>query len=304
MSKDWPSIIDGLRALIAKVGPMWPDSTKLAGFASNGPYSCANCEYLNQTGNRCNQEVMMADPEVQHDEKGLAIITDAPHQCCEFVEPLKKLTQIEPQGDKLLALFVRHGQTEANKEKLFRGPMNFPLDSVGRQQGLDVRRFLAGYLGDKPLGASYRSSKNRTGEMADITIGPGKTKVIKNFDALNVGNYAGQHKTPENMKAIMHYQKNPDEKIPGGERINDFRARTNPEIKMVISEGEKTGRPTISFVHSSTIHQVSHLLHGDHNLVKVTPGGVVGVFKRPSGSLYAKALLHESSNQADKHMMS
>jgi hypothetical protein len=40
-------------------------------------------------GNRCNQKVMMADPEVSHDAKGLAIITNAERQCCEFVEPKK-----------------------------------------------------------------------------------------------------------------------------------------------------------------------------------------------------------------------
>src|ERR1700686_3688764 len=112
MAKNWPLIISRLKALIADVGPVLPESTKLAGFASDGPYHCANCEYLNKDKNRCKQEVMMADPEVQHDEKGLAIITDAERQCCEFVEPIK-LTQIE-QAPKLVAIFVRHGQTEAN----------------------------------------------------------------------------------------------------------------------------------------------------------------------------------------------
>ena len=93
MAKDWPSIITGLKELIVKVGPIWPKSTKLAGFASDGPYHCANCEYLNKDRNRCKQEVMMADPEVKHDETGLAIITDPERQCCEFVEPTK-LVQI------------------------------------------------------------------------------------------------------------------------------------------------------------------------------------------------------------------
>jgi len=31
----------------------------------------------------------MADPEVSHDVKGLAIISNAERQCCEFVEPKK-----------------------------------------------------------------------------------------------------------------------------------------------------------------------------------------------------------------------
>lgn len=294
MAKNWPTIIRGLNDLISKVGPIWPKSTKLAGFASDGPYNCANCEYINKDKNRCRQEVMMADPEVQHDERGLAIITDAVHQCCEFVEPENKLTQINP-APKLVALFVRHGQTEFNKEKRFRGQMEIPLDNVGRQQALDVRGFLANHLGGQQLGAAFRSSKDRTRETADITLGPGKAKVVKNFDALNVGKFSGQKKTDKNMEEIIHYQKYPDEKIPGGERINDFRERTNPEIKMAIAEGEKTGRPSIVFAHSSTIHQVSHLFHQDHNAIKVRPGGVVGVYKRPSGSYYAAALLNEST---------
>jgi len=93
MAKDWSKIISGLKKLLEDVGPIWPKSTRLAGFASDGPYHCANCEYLNEGRNRCKQEVMMADPEVEHDEKGLAIITDPEHQCCEFVEP-QKLVQI------------------------------------------------------------------------------------------------------------------------------------------------------------------------------------------------------------------
>ncbi len=90
---DWKKAIAGLKSLIADVGPLWPKSTKLAGFASNGPYHCANCEYLVKDGTRCKQEVMMADSEVEHDKEGLAIITDPEHQCCEFVEP-NKLVQI------------------------------------------------------------------------------------------------------------------------------------------------------------------------------------------------------------------
>lgn len=93
MAKNWPQIIDGLRKLLDKVGEIWPKSTKLAGFASDGPYHCANCEYLTASRDRCNQAVMMADPEVEHDEKGLAIISDPERQCCEFVEP-EKLVQI------------------------------------------------------------------------------------------------------------------------------------------------------------------------------------------------------------------
>jgi hypothetical protein len=110
MAKNWPNIISRLKTLVAEVGEIWPKSTKLAGFASSGPYHCANCEYL-VGGNRCKQEVMMADSEVEHDTKGLAVITDAEHQCCEFVEPLKKLTHIGSE-------YTRARETRRQKEGL------------------------------------------------------------------------------------------------------------------------------------------------------------------------------------------
>ena len=96
----WLKKISLLKKLLDETGPLWPDSTRLAGFANDGPYSCSNCEYLkgrkegsiylDENGNgRCNHSVMIMDTEVQHDEKGLAIIPTPEKSCCEFVETPK-----------------------------------------------------------------------------------------------------------------------------------------------------------------------------------------------------------------------
>lgn len=106
MAHNWPKIITGLKKLLAEVGPIWPKSTKLAGYSEKGPYHCENCEYLKglKDGNvfvdesgkgRCIQEVMKADPEVKKDNDGLPIV-NIPKGCCEFVEPL---VQIENEFD-------------------------------------------------------------------------------------------------------------------------------------------------------------------------------------------------------------
>jgi len=105
VKSSWLKKISGLKTLIAKVGPLWPKSTELSGYAEKGPYHCGNCEYLkglkqNNTfldGNgkgRCNQSVVVADPEVKKDELGRPIV-DLEHGCCEFVEPIETLVQIE-----------------------------------------------------------------------------------------------------------------------------------------------------------------------------------------------------------------
>jgi len=96
----WLKKIGLLKKLLKETGPLWPDSTKLAGYGEKGPYSCAECEYLKglKAGNifkdadgrgRCIQSVMIADSEVKKDGKGLPII-NIELGCCEFVEPLEK----------------------------------------------------------------------------------------------------------------------------------------------------------------------------------------------------------------------
>jgi len=88
--KSWLKKIAALKRLLREVGPLWPNSTKLSGFGNKGPYHCANCEYFKggDTG-VCHQAVVIADPEVKKNDKGLPIIDDPQHQCCEFVEPPK-----------------------------------------------------------------------------------------------------------------------------------------------------------------------------------------------------------------------
>jgi len=95
--KSWLKKIAALKRLLREVGPLWPKSTKLAGFASSGPYFCGMCEYYKgSTTGVCVQEVMVADPETKKGETGYPVIDDPDHQCCEFVEPKKEaLTQIK-----------------------------------------------------------------------------------------------------------------------------------------------------------------------------------------------------------------
>jgi hypothetical protein len=95
--KSWLKKIGLLKKLLAETGPLWPDSTKLAGYAESGPYHCGDCEYLkgktkgeifkDENGKgRCNQSVMIADIETLKDKDGLPIV-NIEKGCCEFVEP-------------------------------------------------------------------------------------------------------------------------------------------------------------------------------------------------------------------------
>ncbi len=84
MGMGWPKKIEGLQGLIRSVGKLWPNSTRLSGYAEYGPYHCGMCKYFD--GSRyCNQPVVLADHQV-HKDDGKAVV-DPKYGCCEFVEP-------------------------------------------------------------------------------------------------------------------------------------------------------------------------------------------------------------------------
>ena len=98
MAVSWQKKIECLKRLIAAVGPLWPKSTKLAGYAERGPYHCEDCSFLRRgsdgkifkddKGGRCHHPVVIADTEVKKDGSGVPIV-NIRHGCCEFVDQEK-----------------------------------------------------------------------------------------------------------------------------------------------------------------------------------------------------------------------
>jgi broad specificity phosphatase PhoE len=199
---------------------------------------------------------------------------------------------------KLVAIFVRHGETEANADHLFRGPLDYPLDEKGIEQAKKVREFLK----NRRFMEAYRSAKIRTKQTADEVL-PADVPVLvtKNLNAWNVGDLAGKPKTDKNLAFVKKYQTKPAEVIPGGESLLQFRKRVDPMIHRIIRRGEQSGVPTIAFVHSSIVHELSQMFYSDHQKVKVQPGGIIGVFKTPTG-YKLKALYGESESPDDQNI--
>jgi len=198
----------------------------------------------------------------------------------------------------VVAYFVRHGETGLNKEKAFRGPLDVELNEDGHKQAEELRDF----FDDSSFSSAFTSDKKRTKATAKTVLGNRKIRLkkVKQLDSYNVGDLAGQPKNEANMALVKYYQEHPDEVIPGGESLNQFRKDADPKIMMVIKRGAAASEPAIAFVHSSIIHEISNLLHGDHQAVKVQPGGVVAVLKMPNGKYKAVAILKESKPHEDK----
>ena len=199
---------------------------------------------------------------------------------------------------RLVAYFARHGETSLNKENRFRGRLDVDLSAEGMAQAAGIGKHLA----NVQFSQVFVSPKKRARHTAAIALRGRKldTQILPDLDSYDIGDLAGEPKNAENLETLKYYQQHPNEPCPGGESLIQFRKDVQPLIAMAIRKGDEAGAPTLTFAHSSTIHEVSNMLHRDHQAVKIRPGGIVAVFKTNAGGYIARPILKESKPHQDR----
>ncbi len=190
-----------------------------------------------------------------------------------------------------VAFFVRHGNTNSNSEGKFRGAANIPLDAKGKQQAKE----LGNYFKNIPISKVFSSPKNRAKDTAEAIARPKKLNVtvLNGLKAIDVGYLSGEKKS-DHAGIMDYFQKFPQEPIPMGDSIQSFRDRSQPDIQQILDYGMQNNVPPVAAVHSSIIHEVNHMLTGDHQQTLIEPGGAIAVYHHPDFGFKIKAVLHHS----------
>jgi len=192
---------------------------------------------------------------------------------------------------KVAAYFVRHGTTELNESNSFRGPLDVPLDDKGMQDAANLGQYFA----NTEIGSAWNSDRQRTVSTAKAIL---DSKGIvstsdPNLRAWNVGYLGGLNKD-EHADEIQYFQRHPDEQIPNGESLNEFKKRVRHPILRALHAGVTSGKPSMVVAHSSIIHEVGAIIHKDHSAALVKPGGVVAVTHDGKGFKAAPILRPET----------
>lgn len=139
-------------------------------------------------------------------------------------------------------ILVRHGQTEWNKEEIYRGWTDIELNQNGEKQA----RLLAKYLSDVDITAIYSSPLKRAVKTAEIiaTQHNISTKIAPELKDLHYGEWEGlSHKTVKEKYPALYtqWQKSPEKvKIPGGESLIEIRDRVMGLMNGFITEEKGT----------------------------------------------------------------
>jgi len=194
---------------------------------------------------------------------------------------------------KIVAFFVRHGETDLNKNNDFRGDLDVDINADGQKQAEQLVPFFA----NRQFSAVYGSTRKRVHQTLEPLLKDKNMtmKPLKALDSLDTGDFAGKPKDDENLKELKWYRNHPEETIPGGEKVKNFRKRVDAKIMQLIHKGESASSPVLVGIHGSVVKELGRFLEGDMDAAKVEPGGVVAVFKSPSGYT-AEPLLKDSSD--------
>jgi probable phosphoglycerate mutase len=197
---------------------------------------------------------------------------------------------------KIVAFFIRHGETDLNQADAFRGDIDIPLNENGLQQAADLPNYLAAYK----LSALFHSGMKRTAQTLEpLAKAKNLTSTgIKDFNSLDTGDFSGLPKNEENRDKMAYYRENPEEVIPGGESVQAFRDRVDPLISKVITIGEESGAPAAAAIHGSVMREISRLFDKSYDSLKVEPGGIIGIFKSQDG-YKVQPLVKESKDEED-----
>lgn len=176
----------------------------------------------------------------------------------------------------VVCYIARHGQTVLNAEKRFRGSANPELDATGIKQA----HRLADLFSTIDISHIFCSNKVRATKTAEIIAGAKGVPVHRTeaLQALNVGTFSGQKRDKKSESELQVYLDDPDSTIPGGESLNQFKARIQPCLEEAMDLYCKCGAPPLLVAHSSVVHEIGTIAHGDHKSVLVEPGGVIAVY--------------------------
>jgi len=246
---------------------------------------------------------------IAHLEKGETVRTKEQEKSLQkklkTVRPKALMTKDEPlnpvskqHNSMPVAYFVRHGATDMNDDDKFRGDLDVPLNEDGEQQAQQ----LVSYFHNVTPSAIYHSTRSRTLQtIKPLAESKGvKPELLSDLDSLDTGNFAGKPKNKENEEQMRWYREHPDSKIPGGDVIREWQNKVDKGLTKVITKGEESGHPSIASIHGSVVKELSRFLHGDIKKAKVEPGGVVAIYKLPSGGYIAEPILKE--NEVDENL--
>ncbi len=132
--------------------------------------------------------------------------------------------------------FIRHGESEGNREGLFRGRTDFPLTELGKKQA----QSLADALKSIKFSAIISSPLRRAYETAVFVANGSKVRIMEEFNNINLAEWEGKKKEfiRDNYPEEWNLWVTEPEKlrIPAAETLDEVQERAKRGVSRLIEE--------------------------------------------------------------------
>ena len=138
-------------------------------------------------------------------------------------------------------VLVRHGETDWNREQIFRGRADVPLNATGLKQaratGEALKRHRIEAIYSSPLSRAMETAKTIAAFHPEITV-----RGTEGFTDIDFGRWEGMfHKKVEKEYRDIYgrWRREPHTvKMPGGESLDDVKLRAMQELNRIITAHE------------------------------------------------------------------
>ena len=162
----------------------------------------------------------------------------------------------------MLLYLVRHGQTEANRQRTFQGTTDFPLNETGRHQATDIMAFLK----TEPVVAMYTSpmvrARETAGPLADhFSIVP---ETIPDFHEVDCGRWEGKpfdQIVVDEPERLGQWLTDPEIPAPDGESLGSVYRRIATPVNRITNLYRRTEGAVVVVAHGAVNRAIiCHLL--------------------------------------------
>ena len=157
-------------------------------------------------------------------------------------------------------LFVRHGYSEGNKSQCFSGQKDFPLDAAGRQQAIELAKYLgSAFCVDAIYASDLCRAIDTVKPLADALSMP--VRAVKAFREVDVGLWEGvlrEEVARRYPEAYAIYKDTPGlARFDGGESFAEVRARALAAVQEIVERHK--GKTVVIATHGGVIRALRTL---------------------------------------------
>lgn len=146
----------------------------------------------------------------------------------------------------MLLYLIRHGQTEANRNRTFQGTTDFPLNETGDQQAARI----ADYLKTEPIHTIYTSSMLRARQTATplaeaMGIVPQPLDAFREVDCGRWEGVAFEQVLTAEPELLGNWLTDPETAAPEGESLASVYRRVETPLQQIIDRHRGNGAVAI-----------------------------------------------------------